>query len=90
MKVSLHCNFVVCAFGTMRTHAVHRPRSHKRMNTWIATPLTRLAMAPKCRGYSVPNLVANSMPIFCSRGVGSRPPAQTITASFFSFCGMLS
>jgi hypothetical protein len=28
----------------MRTHAVHRPRNHERLKTWIATPLKRLAM----------------------------------------------
>ena len=31
--------------------------------------------------HSLPNLVSNSIPIFCSKGVGSKPPAQTITTS---------
>jgi hypothetical protein len=37
---------------------------------------------PPQRGIQLsPYLVANCTPIFCSRGVGSSPPAQTITAS---------
>jgi hypothetical protein len=44
-------------------------------------PADAVDPAPRGCHQAVPNLVSKRMPTFCSSGVGSRPPAQTMTAS---------